>query len=97
MLKIYPLSYLIRPVSSMIFLRIYEVLSPELSATKNRNQLLIKKIVQLERSKVNSVQYHCRESPDINPVPASIGNEAPETNLCKVLSLFGHEVKHNNF
>ena len=35
---------------------------------------------------VNNAQYHRRESLEIDPVPASIGD-------CKALSLTGHEVK----
>ena len=52
------------------FLRRYEVLSSELTISKNCNRLLGGKIVQLERNAVNNAQYHRRESLEINPVPA---------------------------
>ena len=78
------------------FLRRYEILSSELSINKTCNHILSERIVQLERNTVNNAQYHCCDSQAINPVPASISNKALETNICKSLSLTGHEVKHNN-
>ena len=48
--------------------------------------------MQLERNAVSNAQYHRRESIEINPVPASISNEELEVNVCKALSLTGHEV-----
>ena len=50
------------------FLRRYEVLSSELTISKNCNRLLGERIIQLERNAVNNAQYHRRESLDINPV-----------------------------
>ena len=55
-------------------------------------RLLSEGIVQLERNAVNNAQYHRHESIEINPVPASISNEELEDNVCKALSLTGHEV-----
>lgn len=75
------------------FLRRYEVLSSELTISKNCNRLLGERIVQLERNAVNNAQYHRRESLEINPVPASIGDDVLESSLCRALSLTGHEVK----
>ena len=40
------------------FLRRYEVLSSELTISKNCNCLLDERIVQLERNAVNNAQYH---------------------------------------
>ena len=71
MSKTYPLSYLIKPVVSMIFLKRYEILSSELSVTKNCNRLLSERNVQLERNAVDNAQYHRHESRGINPVPTS--------------------------
>ena len=75
------------------FLRLYEVLSSELTISKNCNCLLDERIVQLERNVVNNAQYHQRESLEINPVPASIGDDVLESSICRALSLTGHEVK----
>ena len=75
------------------FLRRYEVLSSELTISKNCNRLLGERIVQLERNAVNNAQYHRRESLEINPVPASIGDDVLESSVCRALSLTGHEVK----
>ena len=75
------------------FLRRYEVLSLELTISKNCNRLLGERIVQLERNAVNNAQYHRRESLEINPVPASIGDDVLESSVCRALSLTGHEVK----
>ena len=75
------------------FLRRYEVLPLELTISKNCNRLLGERIVQLERNAVNNAQYHRRESLEINPVPASIGDDVLESSVCRALSLTGHEVK----
>ena len=42
---------------------------------------------------MNNVQYHRRESLEINPVPASISGNVLESSVCRALSLTGHEVK----
>ena len=75
------------------FLRRYEILSSELTISKNCNRLLNERIVQLEMNAVNNAQYHRRESLEINPVPASISDDALESSVCRALSLTGHEVK----
>ena len=74
------------------FSRRFEVLSSELAVSKNCNRLLSERIIQLERNAVNNVQYHRRESIDISPVPASIGDEEIRDTICKAFSLTGHEV-----
>ena len=65
----------------------------ELTVSKNCNHLLGERIVQLERNAVNNVQYHSRESLEINPVPAPIGEDILESSVCRALPLTGHEVK----
>ena len=75
------------------FLRWYEILSSELTVSKNYNCLLSKRIVQLERNAVSNVQYHCCESLEINPVPASIDDDVLESSICRALFLTSHEVK----
>ena len=75
------------------FLRRYEILNSELTVSKNCNRLLTERIVQLERNAVSNAQYHRRESLEINPVPASIGHDVFENNVCSALSLTGLEVK----
>ena len=69
------------------FLRRYEILNSELTVRKNCNR------VQFERNAVSNAQYHRRESLEINPVPASIGHDVFENNVCSALSLTGLEVK----
>ena len=64
-----------------------------LTTIKNCNRLLGERIVQLERNAVNNAQYHRRESLEINPVPASIGDDVLESSISRALSLTGHEVK----
>ena len=75
------------------FLRRYEVLSSELTLSKNCNRLLGERIIQSERNAVSNAQYHRRESLGINPVPASVGDDVLESSVCITLSLTGHEVK----
>ena len=47
----------------------------------------------MERNAVTNAQYQRRESVEANPVPPPINNEELELNICKALSLTGHEVK----
>ena len=61
--------------------RRFEVLSSELAVSKNCNHLLSERIIQLERNAVNNAQYHRRESIEVSPVPASIGDEELEDYL----------------
>ena len=74
------------------FSRRFEILSSELSVSKNYICLLSERIIQLERNAVNNAQYHRRESIEVSPVPASVSDEELEDNICKALSLTGHEV-----
>ena len=75
------------------FLRRFEVVSSDLAITKNCNRLLTERVVQLEKNAVNNARYHLRVSVEVNPVPPSISDEELELNICKGLSLTGHEVK----
>ena len=50
----------------------------------------------MERNAVTNAQYHRQELVEVNPVPPSISDEELELNICKALSLTGHEVKSNN-
>ena len=50
----------------------------------------------MERNAVTNAQYHRQELVEVNPVPPSISDEELELNICKALSLTGHEVKPNN-
>ena len=75
------------------FLRRFEVASSDLAITKNCNRLLTASFVQVERNALTNAQYHGRESVEVNPVPPSISDEELELNICKALSLTGHEVK----
>ena len=72
------------------FLRQYEILSSELTVSKNCNSLLSERIVQLEWNAVNNAQYHHCESQERNPVPASINNDVLESSVYRTLSLIGH-------
>ena len=74
------------------FSRRFEVLSSELGVSKNCNRLLSERIIQLERNAVNNAQSHRRESIEVSPVPASVGDEELEDSICKALYLTGHEV-----
>ena len=63
------------------FLRRYEILPSELTVSKNCNRLLSERIVQSEKSAVNNAKYHCRESLEINTVPASIDGDTLESRV----------------
>ena len=75
------------------FLRRLEVVSSDLAIKRNCNRLLTKIVIQLERNAVTNAQCHRRESVEVIPVPPSISDEELEMNICKALSLTGHEVK----
>ena len=75
------------------FLRRFEVVSSDLAITRNCHRLLTERVVQLERNAVTNAQYHRRESVEVNPVPPSVSDEEFKLNICKALSLIGHEVK----
>ena len=71
------------------FLRRYKILTSELTVTKNCNY----SIIQLEGNSVSNAQYHGCELLEINPPPASTGDDVLESSICSALSLTGHEVK----
>ena len=71
------------------FTRRFEILS---SRSKNCNRFLSEKIIQLKRNAVNNAQCHRRESIEVGPAPVSISDEKLADNICKALSLTGHEV-----
>ena len=73
------------------FLRRFEVLSSDLAITKTCSRLVIKTVVQLERNAATNVHHYQQESVEVNP--PSISDEELELNVCKALSLTGHEVK----
>ena len=75
------------------FLRRFEVVSSDLAISRNCNRLLSERVFQLKRNAVTNAQYHQRELVEINAVPPSISDEELKLNICKALSLTGHEVK----
>ena len=79
------------------FMRRYEILTSELTVSKNCNRLLTERTVQLERNAVSNAQYYRRESREISPVPVSIGEDVFENSVCRELSLTGYEIKPNIF
>ena len=74
------------------FSRRFEILSSEPAVSKNCNHLLSEPIIKLERNTVNNAQNIRRESIEVISVSASISDEELEDNICKALSLTGHEV-----
>ena len=78
------------------FLRRFEVVSSDLAITRNCNRLLTERVVQLERNVVTNAQHHQQKLVEVNPVPPSISDEELELNICKALTLSGHEIKPND-
>ena len=78
------------------FLRRFEVVSSDLAITRNCNRLLTERVAQLERNVVTNAQYHQQKLVEVNPVPPSISDEELELNICKALTLSGHEIKPND-
>ena len=79
------------------FFRRFEVASLDLAIIRNCHRLLTERVVQLERNAVTNAQYHRQESVEVNPVPSSISDEEFELNICKALSLTGHELYRTLF
>ena len=64
----------------------------ELQISKTCNSLLRKRIIDLERSFLDSSQYLRREMTEISPVPLEVSNDELEELVCKALSLTGNKV-----
>ena len=47
----------------------YDKLNSKLLISKNCNSLLLKRVVNLERNALNTAQYVCRETKEINLIP----------------------------
>ena len=74
-------------------MRRFEVVSSDLAIARNCNRLLTERADQLERNAVTNAQYHWQESAEVNPVPPQSVMKSSQVNMCKALSLTGHEVK----
>ena len=74
------------------FVSKHDKIYPELQISRNCNNHLLQRIIQLERNAVTNSQYYRREIIEINPVPESLGDELLEENVCKALSLTGVNV-----
>ena len=51
------------------FIKKYDKLNSELLISKKCNSLLLKRVINLERNALNTVQYVCRETTEINSIP----------------------------
>ena len=67
----------------------YEALHSELKISQNCNSLLLERVYQLEHNAVSNLQYHRRETLEINPVPSAIQDNVLEETVCQALSLTG--------
>ena len=67
----------------------YEALHSELKITQNCNSVLLEHVYQLERNALSNLQYHRRETLEINPVPSAIQNNVLGEAVCQALSLTG--------
>ena len=74
------------------FVSKHDKIYSELQISRNCNNHLLQRIIQLERNAVTNSQYYRRETIEINPVPESLGDEILEENVCKALSLTGVNV-----
>ena len=74
------------------FVSKHDKIYSELQISRNCNNHLLQRIIQLERNAVTNSQYHRRETIEINPVPESLEDEILEENVCKALSLTGVNV-----
>ena len=73
------------------FIKKYK-LNSELLISKNCNSQLLKHVINLECNALNTAQYVCRETIEINPIPQSMPSADLENKVCQVLSLTGTTV-----
>ena len=65
------------------------MINSNLSITRRCNDLLLKRITQLECNNLNNAQYNRGETLEINPVRSDIADEVLEQSVCQALSLTG--------
>ena len=69
------------------FVSKHDKIYSELQISRNCNNHLLQRIIQLERNAVAKSQYHRIETIEINPAPKILEDEILEENVCKALSL----------
>ena len=74
------------------FVSKHDKIYSELQISRNCNNHLLQRIIQLERNAVTSSQYHRRETIEMNPVLESLEDEILEENVSKALFLTGVNV-----
>ena len=71
----------------------YETVNSNLSITRRCNDLLLERIIQLERNNLNNAQNNRRETLEINPMPSDIADDVLEQSVYQALSLTGTSVE----
>ena len=71
------------------FVSKHDKIYSELQISRNCNNHLLQRTIQMERNEVTNSQDHRRETIEINPVPESLKDETLEENVCKALLLTG--------
>ena len=72
------------------------MLNSNLSISRRCNELLVERIIQLERNNLNSAQHNRRETPEINPILSDIADNVLEQSACQALFLTGVSVEPDN-
>ena len=72
------------------------MVNSNLSFLRRCNELLLERITQLERNKLNNAQYNRRETFEINPVLSDIADNVLEQSVCQALSLTRISVEPDN-
>ena len=78
------------------FAKKFDRVFSELQISKPCNSLLRKRIIDLERSFLDNSQYLRGEMTEISPVSLEVSNDELEGLVCKVLSLLGNKVSHDD-
>ena len=74
------------------FSKKYKELKSDLVVNRICNSLLYSSILQIEKNAVINIQYHSRETLELNPVPQEFQGNVLEDTICKAWSLTGQEV-----
>ena len=74
------------------YIKKYDELISELLISKICNSLLLKRVVNVERNALNTVQYVRSETIETKPIPQSIPSADLENKVCQALSLTGTTV-----
>ena len=71
-------------------------LEAQLAIERNCHNLILKKMIRVERNQLSTSQYLRRESLELNSIPLEISDQELEEKMCQALSLTGQAVSKSD-